>query len=345
MVERATRRIAEEIATKAPAGWTGAVLTSTAGRGGASVSGSYTVPGAEDMWWRNQLPSPFQELMKLAEELRKIRGWEPTTLEITCQPSGEYRLVAFAGAITSVRGRAGGFQVVLDSGYRLPQPGSRQGEGTAAPAGDPDLAVARFREYMQRRAEILGRTEQLPPPASAAALDEAEHRIGRHLPADLRALYSIADGDGIDYGHRYLLGGNAWLALESLVAIHSDQSEPAWCDWELAWDSVVFDAEPANAVRRWGGHPGWLPFATREDGNYLAVDLAPARNGHPGQVIHIGRDYDDGPAYIADSVTSLLGHYLTLLKQGAYESDGDHISLLESTASLAPDRSSARSPT
>ncbi|MGO4755033.1 SMI1/KNR4 family protein, partial [Streptomyces sp. 2MCAF27] len=139
MVERAAGRIVEEIVASAPAGWTRAILASTAGLGGVSVSGGYAVPGAP--LWRNPVPSPFRELGRLAEALRKVRGWERTTLEIECRPSGEYRLVAIADAITSLRGRGGGFQVVLDPDYRLPQPGFEQEEGTAAPEGDPELAV------------------------------------------------------------------------------------------------------------------------------------------------------------------------------------------------------------
>lgn len=280
MVERAARRIVEEIVARAPAGWTRAILASTAGGGGVSVSGGYAVSDAP--LWHN-LPSPFAELSKLAVALREARGWEPTTLEIECRPSGEYRLVAFADTITSLRGKGGGFQAVLDPGYRLPQPGFDQEEGTAAPAGDPALAVAWFRAYMDRRAAILGRPEQLPPPASAAALDEVERRIGRPLPADLRALYLIADGDGIGYEHRHLLGGDAWMALEYVVAAHAHQREPAWYGWDLAWDSVVFDTGPSDTVRRCGGHPAWLPFGTSEDGNYLAVDLAPARTADPAR--------------------------------------------------------------
>lgn len=336
MVERAARRVVEEIVANAPAGWTRAVLASTAGRGRVSVSGGYTVPGAP--LWRNPVPSPFMELGDLAEAVREVRGWEHTSLEIVCRPSGDYELAAFADTITSLPGLGSGFQAVLDPGYRPPQPDSGQEEVTAAPAGDPRLAVARFREYMKRRAAILGRPEHLPPPASTAALDEAERRIGRPLPADLRALYLIADGDGIDHEHHYLLGGDAWLPLEDLVAVHADQREPIWQGWNLAWDWVVFDADPPDTVRRYGGHPAWLPFGTGEDGNYLAVDLAPARNGRPGQVIRIGRDYDGGPAYVADSVTSLLGRYLELLEQGAYEENGDHIFLLEPDPSLDPER-------
>ncbi|NUW32609.1 SMI1/KNR4 family protein [Nonomuraea sp. SMC257] len=342
MVERAARRIVEKIVASAPAGWTRAVLASTAGRGGASVSGGYAVPGVP--LWRNSLPHVFMELEGLTEAIGEVRGWERTSLEIVCRPSGEYELVAIADAITSLRGRGGGFQAVLDPDYRLPQPGSGQEEGTAAPAGDPELAVARFRAYMERRAAILGRPEQLPPPVSADALDAAERRIGRPLPADLRALYLIADGDRSGYEHRYLLGGNAWLPLKHLVAVHADQREPVWSGWELEWYSVIFDADPPGTVRRCGGHPAWLPFGTGEDGNYLAVDLSPARNGRPGQVIRIGRDYDDCPAYVADSVTSLLGRHLELLERGAYEVSDGHIDLLEPARRLGPERISGEIP-
>jgi hypothetical protein len=43
------------------------------------------------------------------------------------------------------------------------------------------------------------------------------------------------------------------------------------------------------------GASAWLPFATWFDGNFLAVDLAPAADGRPGQVIEVGRDFNDGP--------------------------------------------------
>ncbi|MFF4348156.1 SMI1/KNR4 family protein [Streptomyces sp. NPDC001530] len=335
MVEHAVRPIVEALVAKAPNGWSHAVLHGRAGRGGSSVTGGYN---RRREHWNVGMPNLHVELMALAEALREDRGWEPVSLEIRCRPSGEYRLVAFHDAISYVTGMGTGFQVVLDPDYRLPQPGLRQEPGTAAPAGDAEPAVARFRAYLERRAAILGRPDELPPPATAAAIDEAERRLGRRLPADLRALYLIADGDGIGYENRYLFQGNAWLSLESLVAEHTEwgAGERPWYGWDLEWDAVVFDATPADTVRRCGGHPGWLRFATSEDGNFLAVDTAPAQGGRPGQIIRTGRDYDEGPAYVADSITSLLGHHLELLEQGAYEKHGDHISLLEPTCDPDP---------
>ncbi|MET9734828.1 SMI1/KNR4 family protein [Streptomyces sp. NPDC006458] len=328
MLEQAVRPIVEAIVAKGPQGWTEAVMHARSGRGGSSVTGGYTPRGTP---WGPSLPHPFAELMALAEALREERGWEPVSMEIRCRPSGEYRFTAFHDSVACVGGGMSGFQAVLDPDYRLPQPGLSQEAGVAPPTGDPDLAVARFHAYLDRRAEILGTRDELPPPATEAEMAEAEQRIGRPLPADLRALYLIADGDAVAHHSSSLFSHNLWLPLSSLVAEHVEWSagERPWYGWDLEWEAVVFDAAPTDTVRRCGAHPGWLRFATSEDGNYLAVDTAPARDGHPGQIIRTGRDYDEGPAHVADSVTSLLGRYLDLLDQGRYERDGDYLTLLE----------------
>ncbi|MGF1427504.1 SMI1/KNR4 family protein [Kitasatospora sp. LaBMicrA B282] len=327
LAEQVIRRIATDVVRHAPEGWTEAVLNFTAGVGVCLRSGGYTVAG--EPWQPFRRYDFYPELWSLAEAIRASRGWEHAGMEVRWRPTGEFDLVEFPDAVTNAHGYGAGFQVVLDHDYRLPQPGFGQEPGTGGPAGDPDLAVARFRAYMERRASILGQPEQLPPPASATALDEAERRLGRPLPADLRALYLIADGDGIGYENLNLFGNNLWLSLEGLVECQDEWREPVWFGWDLEWDAVVFDANPADTVRRCGGHPGWLPFASGQDGNFLAVDTAPACKGRPGQVIQMGRDYDHSPEYVADSVTSLLGHYLELLEEGAYEVQDGNIRMRE----------------
>ncbi|WP_129840270.1 SMI1/KNR4 family protein [Streptomyces sp. RFCAC02] len=322
MPERALRRIVDELTGRAPAGWTRAQLTSTAGRGAVSVSGGYTVPGRPV----TSLPASalFMPVNGLADALREARGWERTELEITCRSSSRYALLATGSGVTGCLSRRDGFMAELDAEARPPQPGSGQPAGGAAPAGDPERAVALFRTYLERRAAILGRSEEQAPPATPAALDDAERRLGRRLPEDLRALYLVADGDGVDYDHHYLFG-DAWLGLTGMVAAYGILDQVVSSPWELAWDSVVFDADPPDTVRRCGAHPAWLPFASGEDGNYLAVDLSPARDGRPGQVIRIGRDHHEGPAYVADSVTSLLAGLLEQLDREAYEQDDDRL--------------------
>jgi cell wall assembly regulator SMI1 len=147
----------------------------------------------------------------------------------------------------------------------------------------------------------------MPAPVTEAQLAAAERHLGRPLPADLRALYLEADGDGGNSA----LDGYCWLPLDGALAERDEYiGVPTWYGWELGWRQVIFDADPPNTVRRCSGHPGWLPFATWCDGNYLAVDLAPAADGRPGQVIEVGRDFDDGPRYVASSVTAWLGQAL-----------------------------------
>ncbi|MFE2728143.1 SMI1/KNR4 family protein [Kitasatospora sp. NPDC059327] len=325
LVEQGVARVAEKMMANAPDGWTEAVLVSTGGLFGFGISGQYTIAGAEQ---RPIHPSGiFQDLDDVTAAVGAARGWECTRLEIRCRPSGEFTLVASRDTVSRLHGERPGFVTVLDHGYRLSQPGFAQEEGTAAPAGDPDLTIARFRAYLERRTAILGHAEKLPPPVTTAALDDAERRLGRPLPADLRALYLIADGSGDEA--LGLFGNLGWMPLARLVAANAGLREPVWPGWESSWDSVVLDADPLDTIRRCHGHPGWLPFATADDGNYLAVDMSPARAGRPGQVIQIGRDYYDGPLYVCDSVTSLLARYLELLEQDAYEVEEDDVDYID----------------
>ncbi|MFI7340012.1 SMI1/KNR4 family protein [Streptomyces sp. NPDC050085] len=149
------RPVVEAIVAEGPDGWTDAVLHARAGRGGISLRGGYSARGVR--LTRALLPNPFAEVGRLGQVLGSAYGWEPVSFELRCTPSGAYRFVAFDDTVTYENGvRGGGFQVVLDPAYRLPQPGEWQEAGTAGPAGDPGLAVARMRELLARRAALLG---------------------------------------------------------------------------------------------------------------------------------------------------------------------------------------------
>ncbi|WP_344943967.1 SMI1/KNR4 family protein [Actinomadura miaoliensis] len=268
----------------------------------------------------------LDELWASAEQ---AQGWELLTLELVCEPSGAYSLTAFNERVW--RGFGKEYCAVLDPGYLPAEPGHLQeGPLDTAPAGDPETAAGRFREYLRRRAE-LGVRDELGDPA--ADIGEAERRLGRPLPCDLRALYEIADGER---GLAGLFDGYEWLPLDEVVREHARQRERAWGGWELGWDAVVLDAHPVETVRRCSGHDGWIPFAHDGGGHYLAVDMSPAPKGRAGQVIRIGRDYERGPAYEADSVTALLGRYLRLLDEGEYDVD-DEDGWLELGVERAPE--------
>jgi cell wall assembly regulator SMI1 len=157
-------------------------------------------------------------------------------------------------------------------------------------AGDPDRAVALLREQAG---------DDLPPGATEDELAAAEAALGHPLPPDLRALFALANGGGdFDGWKRY--------TLSEVVGEYEITSVPAGRSWPIGWHRVILDADPADTVRRASGHPGWIPIADDSGGNYLAVDLAPARNGRPGQVIDVGVDWATQPGYVADSVTTLL---------------------------------------
>ncbi|GAA3052950.1 hypothetical protein GCM10017562_16040 [Streptomyces roseofulvus] len=318
--ERAVGEIVAVFAEAAPVGWRRAAFHWQESDGGISMGGGYeTADGGQQ---RLPLRTVHRRLVEPARVLRESCGTSGSTAELECAADGTYRLVVAPTAGT--RPGLGGGGIILDPAARLPEPGLAEETGTAAPAGDPEEAVALFRAILARRAALLGGPERLPAPARESAIETAERRLGARLPADLRALYALADGDLVDGRHRDVLGEAGWLSLDGMVAAHAHQAVPDWMGWSLGWDAVILDAEPPRRVRRCTGDPTRIPFLTNEDGNYRAVDLAPARHGHPGQVIVVGRDHAHGATYLTESVTALLRWALGELERGAYEvADGN----------------------
>ncbi|WP_236654807.1 SMI1/KNR4 family protein [Streptacidiphilus anmyonensis] len=320
-MELAAREITAEVVAQAPEGWTECVLRGAGSRSSTGLAGGgYVVPSRPGLFFG--LPSLHQGLASLTSLFQESHGWESIVLELTCRPTGAFELVVFRGALQPGSGPEDGWTLTIDPGFQLSEPGTAE---SAEPselrqAGDPAEAVQRLKALLRQHAERVGAEPEIPAPVTEAQLAAAERHLGRRLPADLRALYLEADGDGSSEA----LAGYAWLSLESALAKRDEYiGVPTWFGWGLGWNQVVFDADPPNTVRRCSGHPGWLPFATWFDGNYFAVDLAPAANGRPGQVIKVGRDYNDGPRYIASSVTAWLGQALGHPDPHAPQQSGD----------------------
>ncbi|GAA2433643.1 hypothetical protein GCM10010191_54820 [Actinomadura vinacea] len=213
---------------------------------------------------------------------------------------------------------------ICDDEASPPDRGDEQdAPASAVPAGDPEEAVRLFHELMRRRAEIFGHEERLPPPASGEELDALEEGIGFVLPADLRALYRVANGDGTLT--TALFDHHPWIPVEE-VGDEDDEWAKIAREWQYdPQRTPVLDAVPANAVRRSILRPGWIRFAHDTGGNWLAVDMDPAPDGRPGQVIGIGVDYGEAPLYIADSVTAFLRRLVEALERGDYTSDEDDL--------------------
>ncbi|OIK25448.1 SMI1/KNR4 family protein [Streptomyces malaysiense] len=320
-VEQAARQITAEVVAKAPEGWTECVLRGRGSRSGVGMfGGGYVVPSRPGSYF--EMPFPSQCLGSLASWFRDAHDWEAIVLELTCRPSGAFELVVFRDALQPGSGPEDGWTLTVDPGFRPSEPGAADGVEPSGlrQAGDPAEAVERLRAVLRQHAERHGAEPEMPAPVTEAQLAAAERHLGRPLPADLRALYLEADGDGDSEA----LDGYCWMPLDGALAERDDYiGVPTWYGWELGWNNVIFDADPPNTVRRCSGHPGWLPFATWFDGNFLAVDLAPAADGRPGQVIEVGRDFDDGPRHVASSVTAWLGQVLGRPDPHAPQQSGD----------------------
>jgi cell wall assembly regulator SMI1 len=212
-------------------------------------------------------------------------GEDSAVYELEVRSTGEVRL-----AYTHASGvGTSGAIVVRDKDFRLPGhplPGSvppPEHAGISDAPTDP-AALARIRKLGDGRGEedILA----------------TERELGFRLPEGLRALHCNGHTE-ID---RFLLA-----TLEELVEWRGADGPRfgGWDDDEPLDLDPVPDVWPHGHVKRLCRNDWWLPFAVGENWDYLAVDLDPAENGRPGQVIWFDDNTEMG-ALVADSVADLL---------------------------------------
>ncbi|MBB6351106.1 SMI1/KNR4 family protein [Nonomuraea muscovyensis] len=299
------RGMAAQIAEGAPQGWKRGWVHAYRGPSSSGHRGAGYEMSDGSM---GDLPAALGGLNRLY----KLSGASPAdlTVDLAVDSSGRFEAVT-SRAIT--RDHSGLFLYVLRPDVLPREPGADQDPpSNPAPAGDPDEAVRLFREYVRRRAEIIGEEflpEPLDPAERAALLDA----FPGDLPPDLVALYGEADGDdetGLFHNH-------LWFPLESTTTYVHHRPERRWTGDPL-W-SMTGDAEPFGTIRRQLSSPRWIPFATSTGGDYLAVDMDPGPAGRPGQVIRVGIHYDGEPVYVADSVTTMLRRLVEALDRGDYE--------------------------
>lgn len=122
--------------------------------------------------------------------------------------------------------------------------------------------------------------ESLNPGVNEIALNEFEKTFDISLPAEVRELYQIYDGQDESGPLPMFFGGYRFLPLYSLT-----KEFEAMEDRE-AYAHVDFDA----GVKQMTTNALWLPIASDDNGNYLGVDLDPAIGGIRGQIIRFGCD-------------------------------------------------------
>ncbi|MGW8431088.1 SMI1/KNR4 family protein [Curtobacterium citreum] len=190
----------------------------------------------------------------------------------------------------------------------------RRGNQDPAPTDDTN---ERLHAAFTRLTALTPGEMLLRPPATEADLTAAETHLGRQLPADVRALYLLHNGQ-----HQYtpadprfaagLFAGQPLLPLPDLM-LNWDQ----WAGFEAQEDMDEFAASnPEGFVQPKYSTRGWIPLTHDGSGNHIGVDLNPGPAGATGQVITFGAD-DDAHQVLAPSLTSYLEQVADLIESGA----------------------------
>lgn len=151
----------------------------------------------------------------------------------------------------------------------------------------------------------------LNPPATQEELRKAEEELGFSLPAELRELYLIHNGER--EGGPGLFFGLPFLSVEEMMA--------EWKIWVGLEEEYAFmgehDSVPARWIKERYINRYWLPISRDWGGNHLGIDMDPDEFGQAGQVINFGRD-EEVKYVIARSVTDLLRFIRDTAKQGNF---------------------------
>ena len=306
--------MAGDIAAGAPRGWRRAELRGfVSGPGSLGVRGFRFAPAELNAYGSND-HIPYDGMAQLYSLLDACGQ---LTIELEVETRGRYHAV-LSQRLDRLAGT--GFRYLIDPDREPPE--IEAPPVYAAEAGDPDEAVALFGEYLRRLREILGPDAfvDLARPLPEARRRQLLSTMDLKLPRDLAALYAVVDGDG---GQGLLPG--RWFGLATLAELC--RPEERW--WVRRERDFITEFGPPLRIQRRADHPGWIPFAADGLGNYLAVDMSPGPHGSPGQVILIGRNHGDGPVYVADSVTTLLGAQVAALESGLFRRDEGALGLLD----------------
>jgi internalin A len=160
----------------------------------------------------------------------------------------------------------------------------------------------------------------LRPGATEAQIMHLEEVIEQSLPENFKELYRLHDGESDVSG---LFFGTIFMDLRMI--------EQDWLSWKrLANDTTLteeFDIDclsvPYGWVQERYACPGWIPFGTNYDGNFLGIDLDPGPEGISGQVINFGRD-EETKYVIASNLTLFFEFLVAILESGNFQAGGHH---------------------
>lgn len=171
-------------------------------------------------------------------------------------------------------------------------------------------SIAESLERLEAFAVSKGRTLGLRPGASAEALAELEHVLGRPLPADYRALLTIADGQVDEPGFPWMAGCNP---LRPVASVGPQLGE----ERGMTEDFPPAEHEDLDGWIRGGRyHPNRIPIAGTRwwDGDNTYLDLEPGSGGKVGQLITLTTECDF--VVLGESLAHALDRYVTALEGG-----------------------------
>ena len=147
--------------------------------------------------------------------------------------------------------------------------------------------------------------------ATSGQLEKLQSRLGVKLPQQFITSYSIHDGQKQDcdfipdgYGTFYLL--------------RARDIPKEWKMWNQLLDAGEFEqseATPDEGVAADWWNRRWIPFASNGGGDYLCIDLAPAKGGKVGQVIKMRHD-DSDRTLLAPSFAAWLDQLAEAIENG-----------------------------
>jgi cell wall assembly regulator SMI1 len=158
-----------------------------------------------------------------------------------------------------------------------------------------------------------GLLADLNPGADDEALEALEENLQVRLPDAYKTLLRWHDGQ---VGDAAGLFGN-WFFLPSEEVIQEHENWKTLVDKGLLEDKEG-EARPEGPVRPIWWHQRWVPFTSDGDGNNHCLDMAPADNGHQGQIITVWHEHGARP-FVASSLEAWLEEILQQLASGGYQ--------------------------
>jgi cell wall assembly regulator SMI1 len=166
------------------------------------------------------------------------------------------------------------------------------------------MSLVDFEQWLRKH--LPEAAESLNPGATDHELARMGEESAVTLPVQFLDLYRWHNGQqrkcptGIFYGLRFMPLEEVLKEWRNHASLIEDQGTPA---------------EATGVVKTAMGNERWIPFATDDGGNFLAIDLDPGPRGKNGQVINFGADEVLQYA-LATDVASFVAWTVSQLRDG-----------------------------